>query len=676
MRDFLPAQGVVDATLLWKWVRYYVNNWRLSGSATESVLGALAQSYWQGVISWNEFLRCDRLLNTSATESHPVKPATDLTLALSHIGKVIGGQYKIVDIRGFVDQGIIFQAQNGEQNVSLLCLTTDADTTDEIIRRIPEMNHYAGHSVVKVPSMIKTAQHIYLLLPTLTGQPLSLWLTAHFPTGLPAPLANILLSSIYQLILKLRHTSELTESLHPGQLFIDPDTLNLQLVPCLAQMHYELHPNMRGRLYQAPGLSVVKKKEADLGYRLLAIAYELFTGCVPSEQHCMADVLKACPNLRQWQKKQIEQCLSAEHPVSLAKAALILDANKKYVIRDTTLLALVSVFAVAAFVWQGINYLPLWMGPTAPTDQTIVIKQTDGVKDQHVNLLKAAFFTQIQENNFSGAKVSWQALSKILPQDDIFIEKIGPELMALHQEAMQQQPSAPIELAKTDAVPTSEVIPPQKASLDITGLSPIPDAIAALPPLPDVVAQLETLVHADPCMQALAKEGESTSLCIDALSDTKFGPRLVAIRQQDKPWVITQQVVSIADYNQYCAMTSTCSAASTGAGLDFELNEVESTVHDYNSYCLVSGLCEPLDVPVQPVFLPPKQIQNYANWLSSETGYSYRVPTRHEWQEMNRILGHAQEGAQWVMDHNGQWITTQEDAAQSRVAFHLVREIK
>jgi hypothetical protein len=672
VRDSLPTPVAVDGAQLWKWVRYYINNWRVQGYQTNQVLAALSQSYWQGVISWNELIRCERLLGTTSLDAIDGYEATDLTVALSHIGRMIQGVYKITDIRGFVDQGIVLQAQKGEQSVTLLCVTVDTQTS-------PQTDHYASPFIVQVAAVIKTQQYTYLELSPLAGQPLCAWLMARYPTGLPARLANVLLQQIYQLLLQLR-TSEAVSSIHPGQLFIEPESLTLQLIPCAA----EIQPFMRGHLYQV--YEEDEHSKTALGHRLVAIAYELFTGCVPYQHYQMHAVLKECKELQNGQKQQIERCLSGKRSLTLSQAALLLDASKKYVTRDTVLLALASVFALAAFTWQGMHYVPLWLTDNTAVDTPVVLQQ--GTRDRHVNLLKAAFFTQIEEGNFTGAQVSWQALQKILPQDDIFIAKIGPELLAQQNETIE------IVTREIDIVPiTAPVAPP--APEEMMSMPVIPDDIAALPPLPETTQALEQVIEAviiaDPCESALAREGNARSAaCMDALSNAQFGPRLLATKsEQNKPLIITQQTISVADYNQYCVMSSNCKphevSVSLDLDLDLELNEIENTVEDYNTYCLTSGLCEPLDTQSEPMYvLTPKQIETYSAWLSEETGFVYRLPKVVEWQAMRSTFNQGSSRAEWLLNNDGQWITTLDITAQGQekphrkskdqIAFRLVRE--
>lgn len=661
-----------DGSQLWKWIQCYINNWRCSPQHIQSVRSALAQCYWQGVISWNEFIECEPFL-TSKTQGQSARSAPDLLLALSHIGKTIKGRYTITDIRGFLDQGIIFQAEYGSRKVALLCLTNNISTMPEL--DLPQL--------VKISSVVKTTKRVYLELPDLIGQPLCVWLMEQHPTGLPASLARFLLEQIYQLLRAVESLDAVLAGIHPGQLFIDSDSLNLQWIPCAAK----LTPSMRGQLYQMPDILLTETNANPLGYRLMAIAYELFTGSVPSSQFEVHKVLSANIELNKWQKKQIEQCLTGKRLPSLSQAASIFNASKKHVIRDTALLALASVFALAAFTWQGMNYIPVWFANQEVVDSTIVIQQS--TKDSHVNLLKAAFFTQIQEHNYAGAAVSWQALQKILPNDDVFIQKIGPELLAQQNHI----PPEPLLIVENEPVPvvldsfaggemTLAALPPLPADTQVVTTTPVIAPHSAPQSVPEVA-------YMDPCLRALHRQNDAPAVaCIDTIANNQLGPRLLAARTaQDQLKIVTQQAISVTDYNQYCLNSGACTVQQKAAVLDLELKEIEDTVQEYNTYCLTSALCDPLDVPLEPVLaLTPDQINAYSSWLTQETGFVYRVPTIAEWQQIttHATFEQLQGGIKWLVNDQGQWVTTlalDPHAAQknqhhdpSQVAFHLIRE--
>lgn len=677
--ELLPNPVARDATQLWKWVQYYINNYHQSPHQIQKVLSALKQSYWQGVISWDELLSCEQMLPLAAVKDmNGHESATDLTFALSQIGHTLAGEYLITDICGFIDQGIVFQAQKNQKRYTLLCLTVDEDICNDLISQFPQTNQLALANVLAIDSIIHTKPHVFLVSSGELGQPLCAWLIAKYPLGLPKMIAELLLQQLYQLILKIRSHCDMIDSLHPGQLFIDPDCLSVQWVPCVSPLYYATQAS-RARLYQAPRL-FERQGEMALSYRLMAIAYELYTGSLPDkDRHLM---LADCKELNNKQKQTIEQCLILKKSLRLSQAAEVLGAcPKKYSVKQYASVAVAAVLALAAF--QGISWI--MQGPTSsPAVQTHVFQQEGA--DQHINLLKAAFFNHIQENNLDGANVSWQALQQLLPQDDVFIEKVGPELIAKIQSAnitqrnqkSVQVPDEPVPQALAVADPTLPPLP--EIELPDEMVSPA-KASQAL-----IEQQLEALVMADPCQYAL--QGQTRAACTDALSDMKFGPSLLVAKiNANQSMAITKQAISIADYNQYCMKTQRCKPyqdnMTTKTVDDLGLNDIESVVSDYNAYCLVSGSCEPVGPTADPVLnLTPKQIQEYAAWLSQETGYTYRLPTAAQWQAMNISN---KSTVEWVLDNTGKWITTagidphhqQKSRSNSRnqIAFRLVREI-
>ncbi|HLF66361.1 MAG TPA: hypothetical protein VI522_01965, partial [Gammaproteobacteria bacterium] len=658
-------KAAIDLPKLWKWVQFYTNNWRLSPTWTQAVLSALSDCYWAGIISWADFIKCQQLFSgrRPSQEIQLGVRADDLALAISQIGTVVQGRFLIDDICGFIDQGVVLQAE-GERTERLLCLTIDEAIVREITRQIPVINQLDLPFIINVRSVIKERDHLYLVLSPFTGQSLPSWLITQYPTGLPRALAQNILKQIYDMLVALREEPQLIASIHPGQLFIDPETLTVQLLPFAVPAGYTLPRGMRARVYQAPNILSIEDDESFLGYHFLAIAYELFTACVPDANHkLMGEVIKNCEGINRNTKRQMEYCLlrQMDKAITLSQAAMILDVAKKRPILDASLMIIVGLFALSAITWQGLRYAPhiLAEGEVAP--QTIVIQQD--VKDSHVNFLKAAFFTQTEQVNIAGARASWQALQQLLPDEDIFVAIVGPQQLASSyivaaERMMRQDPQAAgvlvraaIRLVPQVSLPAHTqalamlpapilaeashppiAVPEDELSDEILALTTT--MMESLPPLPAVSsytsAQADMNVASiDPCLDALIQQNKTAVSCMDTVSDLHFGPRLTAVRT---PWnhafVITQEAISVADYNQYCSIAGTCvktNQASNGS-LDLALNDIEQTVHDYNNYCLVSSLCEPLDVPVEPIVsLAPAQIAAYTAWLSEKTGFTYRL---------------------------------------------------
>ncbi len=714
----------IDLPKLWRWVHYYTNNWRLSPTWTQAVLSVLSDCYWEGSISWADFVKCQQLFarRKPSQDIQLGASADDLALAMSQIGTKVQRRFLIEDICGFVDQGIIFQA-SGDPAERLLCLTIDEAIIREIIREIPLINQLDLPFIITVRSVIKEGDYLYLLLSPYTGQPLPAWLLTHYPMGLPKALAQHVLKQIYDILVALREEPQLIASIHPGQLFIDPESLTVQLLPFALPAGYTLPRGMRARLYQAPNILSIKDDESFLGYHFLAIAYEIFTACVPDANHQhMGEVIKNCEGLNRGIKRQMEYCLlrQMDKAITLAQASMILDVAKKRPVLDASLMLIVGIFALSAIAWQGMRYAPYILAADETQAQTIVIQQD--IKDSHVNFLKAAFFTQTEQVNIAGARASWHALQQLLPEDDIFVAIVGPQQLASSyiiaaERMMRQDPEAAgvlvraaIRLVPQVSLPThthalamlpgptlAEVsvgpllVPEDELSDEILALTT--SVMESLPPLPEQTTlasdnALTRTAAIDPCLDALIQQNKSAVSCMDTVSDLHFGPRLTAVRT---PWnqafVITQEAISIADYNQYCSIAGTCpktNQASNGS-LDLALNDIEQTVHDYNNYCMVSGLCEPLDVPVEPIVsLAPSQIAAYSAWLSEKTGYTYRLPTLEEWQHLSATLEGDALGdhEQWLLDQSGGWVTSaQLDSGHKEsskdlnsVAFYLVRE--
>jgi tRNA A-37 threonylcarbamoyl transferase component Bud32 len=112
-------------------------------------------------------------------------------------------------------------------------------------------------------------------------------------------------------------------------------------------------------------------------------------------------------------------------------------------------------------------------------------------------------------------------------------------------------------------------------------------------------------VAVDPCgMRYLVGNGSNYgrgSYCADQLTDQE-GPRLVVV-------------------------------PNSATGSRFAITRKEITWGEYNTYCRASGRCQPSGqsaLPVRGISL--QEAQGYIAWLSSETGYTYRLPTEQEWQ--------------------------------------------
>lgn len=124
------------------------------------------------------------------------------------------------------------------------------------------------------------------------------------------------------------------------------------------------------------------------------------------------------------------------------------------------------------------------------------------------------------------------------------------------------------------------------------------------------VAAVPTLlaVRLDPCAPAFlvgngALSGRRGS-CLDQLADGTATARLVVIPALDggRAFAMQKHEVSNAAFARFCAATGACADTTSGTG----------------------------EEPVAQV--TPDLAERYAQWLSGETGYSYRLPTLEEWR--------------------------------------------
>ncbi|AIF48219.1 bifunctional serine/threonine-protein kinase/formylglycine-generating enzyme family protein [Dyella japonica] len=93
-----------------------------------------------------------------------------------------------------------------------------------------------------------------------------------------------------------------------------------------------------------------------------------------------------------------------------------------------------------------------------------------------------------------------------------------------------------------------------------------------------------------------------------------------------------------------------------GSGGAYALSRAEITVNDFNRYCTATGQCHAMTVedaelgnlPVSNISL--SQAKAYAAWLTSSSGYTYRLPTDAEW------LHAAQAGGSWKQSEDSNCI--------------------
>jgi hypothetical protein len=109
----------------------------------------------------------------------------------------------------------------------------------------------------------------------------------------------------------------------------------------------------------------------------------------------------------------------------------------------------------------------------------------------------------------------------------------------------------------------------------------------------------------DPCNVSMAGLGARgiKGTCRDRMTAGGYGPRMVVIPATDNagPYAIGQYEVSIDQMNEFCKHTSGCQIQNATNG----------------------------NLPVTNISF--EQAKSYAQWLSKNTGYRYRIPRTTEW---------------------------------------------
>jgi formylglycine-generating enzyme required for sulfatase activity len=131
------------------------------------------------------------------------------------------------------------------------------------------------------------------------------------------------------------------------------------------------------------------------------------------------------------------------------------------------------------------------------------------------------------------------------------------------------------------------------------------------------------------CTAALAGYGtRSRGVCFDALQAGR-GPDLVVIPAggtQSKPFAIGRYEISVGEYGTYCAASGRCAAPTAQA-----------------------------DLPMTTV--AASDAQRYVEWLSTQTGATYRLPKESEWlYAANAPGGSAERDFNCVVEIGGQKI--------------------
>ncbi|WP_062261200.1 protein kinase domain-containing protein [Endozoicomonas arenosclerae] len=74
-----------------------------------------------------------------------------------------------------------------------------------------------------------------------------------------------------------------------------------------------------------------------------------------------------------------------------------------------------------------------------------------------------------------------------------------------------------------------------------------------------------------------------------------------------------------------------------GGSKKLAVSRYEITVGDFNNYCKKTGQCSPLsgDTGMPASNISIAQAKAYTQWLSQQSGYSYRIPTKNEWMSVS-----------------------------------------
>ena len=122
-------------------------------------------------------------------------------------------------------------------------------------------------------------------------------------------------------------------------------------------------------------------------------------------------------------------------------------------------------------------------------------------------------------------------------------------------------------------------------------------------PQNSVLAKIK-IAPMDPCSKNIAGLGlRNRGVCRDRLRVGGYGPRMVIVPAKGalKPFAISQFEITVEQFNEFCSKTGKCSAVRA------------------RSY----------ELPVTNVSFD--LAKSYAKWLSTVTGYTYRIPKEKEW---------------------------------------------
>lgn len=154
-----------------------------------------------------------------------------------------------------------------------------------------------------------------------------------------------------------------------------------------------------------------------------------------------------------------------------------------------------------------------------------------------------------------------------------------------------------------------------------------------------------------PCtIDASVARVNSVQTCQDNLSSQAKGPLLIippANPEFASPFAISKYPISIREYNYYCELSKECAprtlpefsgkaaVAAAVSDSELDLSDVQDVMQDYDAFCRDTGICNTIEPHAQDMPLTDIKLAEalrYANWLSTTTGYTYRLATVNEWR--------------------------------------------
>ena len=224
-------------------------------------------------------------------------------------------------------------------------------------------------------------------------------------------------------------------------------------------------------------------------------------------------------------------------------------------------------------------------------------EQKKAAETAHIEGTKQTLLTQAKANDVKGAKQNFNKLRKLLPTSNVFISAEAPKAIADAYLRLAQSSARRRDFrSATDLVKAGLEISPNQTTLQ----QALESYQAKLP------KGSSSLVSSsdDPCKVNYAGHGKrSRATCSDVLDKNSKGPLMIVIPAGSsiaKPFAITKYEISVADYNLFCKLSNSC---TTKPGQS--------------------------DLPLTDISF--SEAQQYSEWLSKTSGYSYRIPADAEW---------------------------------------------